>query len=147
MQRCIDARPVAAEDSHKVLFLDLPAEEAVSQAQVGEMFQKSDLEPVWALDGNLPSALDDIEAIVTVKKKVDKSMLERCPKLKLVAVAFTGFDHVDLDECNSRGIKVANVPGYSTDGVAELAFGMIFSLLRDIHPRKMVLETEQRVER
>lgn len=132
LPRCTGARPVAAVDSHKVLFLDLPAEEAVSQDQVGDMFRRSDLAPVWALDGNLPSSLDDIEAIVTVKKKVDKSILERCPELKLVAVAFTGFDHVDLDECNKRGIKVANVPGYSTDGVAELAFGMIFSLLRDI---------------
>jgi D-3-phosphoglycerate dehydrogenase len=59
-------------------------------------------------------------------------MLDHFPSLRLVAVAFTGFDHVDLDACNKRGIAVANVPGYSTDGVAELVFGLTFSLLRHI---------------
>jgi len=59
-------------------------------------------------------------------------MLMKFPNLKLVAVCFTGYDHVDLDECRRRGIAVANVPGYSTEGVAELVFGLIFSLLRHI---------------
>lgn len=69
---------------------------------------------------------------MTVKQKVDKEVLNRFPNLQLVAVAFTGYDHVDLDACRARGIQVANVPGYSTDGVAELCFGLIFSLLRKI---------------
>lgn len=71
-------------------------------------------------------------ALVTVKKQVNAEMLDRFPNLRLVAVAFTGYDHVDLDECKRRGVAVSNVPGYSTDGVAELAFGLIFSLLRHI---------------
>merc|ERR1719440_1274777 len=92
-------------------------------------FRTHDFKAVWAADGDSPN---DTVALVTVKKKVDAQMLDKFPKLKLVAVSFTGFDHVDLDECRSRGVAVANVPGYATDGVGELCFGLIFSLLRRI---------------
>jgi D-3-phosphoglycerate dehydrogenase len=112
-----------------VFFLEDHMEGTMSKDDVKEAFKIHDFGASWASDGE-PSK--DTVALVTVKAKVEADMLEKFPKLRLVAVAFTGFDHVDLDECRKRGVQVANVPGYSTDGVAELSFGLIFSLLRHI---------------
>jgi len=100
---------------------------------VENTFATHDLSVFWATDdASLELIPKETVAIVTVKKKIGTSLLERLPELKLVAVAFTGYDHVDLEECKRRNVAVANVPGYSTDGVAELAFGLLFSLLRHI---------------
>jgi D-3-phosphoglycerate dehydrogenase len=101
----------------------------MSKDNVVDAFGTHDFDVCWAADGEPPK---DIVAIVSVKKKVDGDMLSKFPGLKLVAVCFTGYDHVDVEECKRRGVAVANVPGYSTDGVAELVFGLIFSLLRHI---------------
>ncbi|CAJ1352468.1 unnamed protein product [Effrenium voratum] len=54
------------------------------------------------------------------------------PKCKLVAVSFTGFNHVDLEACKKRGISVVNVPAYSTDSVAELSVGLALAVYREI---------------
>mmetsp|Transcript_3377 Transcript_3377/g.7753 ORF Transcript_3377/g.7753 Transcript_3377/m.7753 type:complete len:378 (-) Transcript_3377:81-1214(-) len=120
-----DERPV-------VLLLEAPAEDAVPPNLVEDAFATHDLRILW--DGKESSTVpaSSVRALVTVKRKVDAAVLDRFPSLRLVAVAFTGYDHVDLQECKKRGVAVANVPGYSTDGVAELCFGLMFSLLRHI---------------
>lgn len=116
-----------------IVMLEAPAEDSIPRREVEAAFARHDLNVVWAFDGNLATAAaKDVAALVTVKKRVDAALLDRFPSVRLVAVAFTGYDHVDLEECQRRGIAVANVPGYSTDGVAELVFGLIFSLLRHI---------------
>ena len=53
-------------------------------------------------------------------------------KLKMISVAFTGVDHVALDACRARGITVCNCAGYSTDSVAELSFGLMIAVLRNL---------------
>jgi D-3-phosphoglycerate dehydrogenase len=113
--------------------LEEPAEAAIKKHLVEDAWATHELKVFWAtgeqLGGEVPK---NAQVLVTVKKKVNKEVLDKFPALRLVAVAFTGYDHVDLDACRERGISVANVPGYSTDGVAELVFGLIFSLLRQI---------------
>ena len=47
-------------------------------------------------------------------------------------MAFTGVDHVDLNAAREMGVKVSNASGYSTQSVAELALGMMLSLLRNV---------------
>ena len=74
----------------------------------------------------------DVVAIVTVKAIVDDHMFDCFPNARVIAVAFTGYDGIDLDACRRRGIAVYNVPAYSTDSVAELTIGLTISLLRDI---------------
>ncbi|MBS6366168.1 MAG: molybdopterin-dependent oxidoreductase [Clostridiales bacterium] len=59
-----------------------------------------------------------------------RALLEACPNLKLVCVAFTGTDHVDLDYCRAHHITVCNCAGYATDAVAELVLGLTLQLLR-----------------
>ena len=58
--------------------------------------------------------------------------MERCPNLKMISVAFTGVDHVDMDYCRERGILVSNCAGYSNTAVSELVFGLALSLYRRI---------------
>ena len=61
-----------------------------------------------------------------------KEVMERCPNLKMISVAFTGVDHVDMDYCRERGILVSNCAGYSNTAVSELVFGLALSLYRRI---------------
>ena len=61
-----------------------------------------------------------------------KEVLEHCDNLKMISVAFTGVDHVAMDYCRERGILVSNCAGYSTAAVADLVFGMLISLYRNI---------------
>mmetsp|Transcript_16750 Transcript_16750/g.52540 ORF Transcript_16750/g.52540 Transcript_16750/m.52540 type:complete len:371 (+) Transcript_16750:63-1175(+) len=121
----------SAVDQPVVVMLEAPAEDAVPASLVEDSFAAHDLKVCWATD-DVSSMPPSAVALVTVKKRVDSAVLDKLPMLKLVAVAFTGYDHVDVEDCRRRGVAVANVPGYSTDGVAELCFGLIFSLLRHI---------------
>ena len=61
-----------------------------------------------------------------------REVLEKCENVKMLAVAFTGLDHVDLKYCEERGIKVQNCAGYATTAVAELTFGLLLDLCRNI---------------
>src|SRR5690625_3023510 len=50
----------------------------------------------------------------------------------MIAVAFTGYDSVDLEYCKTHNIAVYNVPAYATSSVTELVIGLVISLLREI---------------
>jgi len=79
------------------------------------------------------SAVHDYEIIsVFLVSKIDKEILEKMPKLKLIATASTGFDHIDVAECKKRNIVVCNVPFYGNNTVAEHTFALILSLSRNI---------------
>lgn len=73
-----------------------------------------------------------VEVLVMVKRKLDKDYLQQFPNLKMIAVAFTGYDAVDIDYCHQQGIAIYNVPSYSTNSVVELAIGLTIAVLRDI---------------
>lgn len=74
----------------------------------------------------------DADILVIANMPLRGEVIRACPKLKLIDVAFTGVDHVDLAAAAERGIRVSNAAGYSTQAVAELAVGMMLSLLRNI---------------
>lgn len=74
----------------------------------------------------------DAEIIVVSNIPLKKSFLDACPALKMISVAFTGLDHIDLAECQRRGITVQNAAGYSTQAVAELTIGMMIAVCRKI---------------
>ena len=64
---------------------------------------------------------------------IPNELMARLPSLGLVAVNGVGLDKVDLAESRRRGIRVTTTPGVLTDDVADLAVGLIISLLRGIH--------------
>jgi len=70
---------------------------------------------------------------VFVHDRVSPEVLRLMPALKFIATRSTGFDHIDLNACRDRGIKVSNVPSYGEATVAEHTFALILSLSRNIH--------------
>lgn len=74
----------------------------------------------------------EVEGLITINKKLDADFLSQFPALRFVAVAFTGYDSLDIDYCAKHSIAVFNVPSYATDSVAELTLGSALSLLREI---------------
>lgn len=99
----------------------IPKEDAIGALQA------KGFEVDWAL--GQPS---DAWAVVTVTSPVTEEVLARHPACKVVAVSFTGFNHVDLEACKRRSIAVVNVPAYSTDAVAELSVGLALAVYREI---------------
>ena len=76
----------------------------------------------------------DADIIALGNLPFPREVLEQCENLKMLAVAFTGLDHVDLAYCEERGIKVQNCAGYATTAVAELTFGLMLDVYRNILP-------------
>ena len=74
----------------------------------------------------------EADIIVLSNIPLRKGFFEACPKLKMISVAFTGLDHIDLDTCKEKGIIVCNAAGYSTHAVAELTVGMMLNVYRQI---------------
>ena len=74
----------------------------------------------------------DADVIMIANMPLKGEVISACPNLKFIDVAFTGVDHVDLDCCRERGITVSNCAGYSTVAVADLVFGLVLSLARNI---------------
>lgn len=73
--------------------------------------------------------LGDAEVAVLNKVKLDRAVLEAAPSLRLICVAATGYDNVDLACCRERGIALCNVAGYSSHSVAQVTVAMALSLL------------------
>src|SRR5699024_9947346 len=82
----------------------------------------------------LKDRVKDAEILVIANMPLKGEVISAAENLKMISVAFTGVDHVDLDVCKEEDIKVSNAAGYSTSSVAELAYGLIISLLRNIVP-------------
>lgn len=63
---------------------------------------------------------------------IPPDLMARLPRLGIVAINGVGFDKVDLEEAQRRGIRVTITPNVLTDDVADLAVGLIIALLRDL---------------
>jgi D-3-phosphoglycerate dehydrogenase len=83
-------------------------------------------------EAELIDRAEDAEILIVSNLPLSKNVLEACKKLKMISVAFTGVDHLPMDYCNEKGILVSNSAGYSNESVAELTFGMIFGLYREL---------------
>ena len=75
----------------------------------------------------IPSKFSEANILITNKEVFGLKELEKFPKLKLVCVAATGVNNIDLAAAQGRGIGVANVAGYSTTTVVEHT--MMFMML------------------
>lgn len=67
-----------------------------------------------------------------VYSQLDARVLAHFAQLRLIATRSTGYDHIDLGYCQSRGIIVCNVPGYGNTSVAEHVFALLLGLARKI---------------
>ncbi|RWJ05734.1 D-2-hydroxyacid dehydrogenase [Mesorhizobium sp.] len=76
--------------------------------------------------------LADADIAITNKAPIRAETLEALPKLKMISVAATGYDVIDVPACTKRGIIVSNVRGYAVNTVPEHTFALIFALQRNI---------------
>lgn len=76
--------------------------------------------------------LKDATIAITNKVALRKETLDRLPKLKMIQVAATGMDCVDVAYAREKGIEVANVSNYSVHSVPEHVFALILALRRNI---------------
>ncbi|HVD98730.1 MAG TPA: D-2-hydroxyacid dehydrogenase [Cytophagaceae bacterium] len=76
--------------------------------------------------------VQDAEIIITNKVVINKNVMDQAKKLKLICVAATGTNNIDMDYAAKKGIAVKNVKGYSTDGVAQHTFALLFYILNHI---------------
>lgn len=82
----------------------------------------------------LTARIEDADVVIMANQPLPGEAVAACKKLKLLSVAFTGVDHVDLAACKAKDILVCNAAGYSTNAVAELTFGLAISVIRNIVP-------------
>lgn len=80
----------------------------------------------------LATRMHEAEVAIISNIKLTTSVLEQCPRLQYLSVAFTGLDHIDLAYCKAHNILVQNAAGYSTTAVSELAIGLMLDLLRQV---------------
>jgi lactate dehydrogenase-like 2-hydroxyacid dehydrogenase len=69
------------------------------------------------------------EIVITNKVVIDRDVMESCPTIKLICIAATGKNNIDLACAEEKGIQVKNVAGYSTESVVQHTFSMLFYLV------------------
>ena len=80
----------------------------------------------------LPERIANADVIITNKVRLDRAALEAAPRLKLIAVAATGTDVVDLQAAKDQGVLVCNIRNYAINTVPEHTFALILALRRSI---------------
>ena len=90
---------------------------------VGELF----IYPYTTYD-EMPRRIAGCQVVIANKLKLNRETLAAAEELKLICVTATGYDNVELAYCREKGIALCNVPGYSTDAVAQLTAAMVLSL-------------------
>lgn len=76
--------------------------------------------------------MKDADIVIISNIPLTKNVLNECKHLKMLAVAFTGIDHIDQEFCKEKNIEIINASGYATEGVSELAIGLMIDVLRHI---------------
>ncbi len=72
--------------------------------------------------------IQDAEAVLTNKTSLRRETFDKLNKLKYIGVLATGFNIVDVDAAAENGISVTNIPGYSTDAVAQMVMALTLEL-------------------
>jgi glycerate dehydrogenase len=80
----------------------------------------------------LAARVAEADIVIVNKVKLDAASLNAAPRLKMVAVAATGSDNIDVAACARRGITVSNIRNYAVHTVPEHTFALIFALRRSI---------------
>ncbi|MCK5059887.1 MAG: hydroxyacid dehydrogenase [Candidatus Pacebacteria bacterium] len=81
----------------------------------------------------LPQENDFEVVIVFVDSEVTEEIISHFPKLSLIATRSTGFDHIDFQAAKNKEVKIAYVPAYGEETVAEFAFALLLTLSRKIY--------------
>lgn len=86
---------------------------------------------------NLMEEMKDADILFSKFNPVSKELMAAAPNLKYVGVFASGYGKVDLVYAKEKGIVVTNIPGYSTESVAEFTFAVILERLRELEEAKV----------
>jgi len=111
----------------KILFLDAKTVGDVSLRGI-ERFGELEVFETTKLS-QTKTRVKNADIIITNKVLIDREIMQNSPKLKLICVAATGMNNIDLESAKEFGIEVKNVSGYSTNSVVQHTFSMLFYLI------------------
>lgn len=116
---------------HKIVFLDAAS---VGDLELHPYFEELGEYTQYAL--TLPEErierIAGHDVVITNKVIIDREVMDSCPELRLICIAATGMNNVDLDYAKKKRIQVKNVAGYSTESVAQCTFAMLLYLWHHI---------------
>lgn len=81
----------------------------------------------FSADDEIADRISDADVVLTNKCRITKEIFERCPNIKYIGLFATGYNNIDIKEAKARGCVVSNVPGYSTNAVAQHTFALILN--------------------
>ena len=120
------------EKNLKIVYLDRvtagPIDLREKFDKYGEYIEYEDTEV-----GEIDERIEDVDVVITTRIRLGKKQFEKAKKLKLILITATGFNHIDVKSANEFGIKVANVSGYSTNSVAQLAITFLLNELTPVN--------------
>lgn len=123
----------------RIVFLDrstLPERVQLKCPTLPHQWQNFDLTAAEQVVARLQGA----QVVVVNKVPLNGEQLRQLPDLKLVAVAATGVDRVDLAACRALGIGVCNIQGYANHAVAEHTLALMLALSRRLLPYQQALQ-------
>ena len=81
----------------------------------------------------LAERLQGADAVICNKTRIPAEVMAACPDLKYIGLFATGFNNIDVDYAAAHGITVCNVPGYSTEAVAQHSFALLLAITDRCH--------------
>lgn len=99
------------------------------------------------LPENLPQNKDYEAISVFTDSKIDSTVIDAFPNLKIIAARSTGFDHIDLTKAAEKNITVVNVPVYGEATVAEFAFALLLAIAKKIIPANITVKITEKFNR
>lgn len=87
----------------------------------------------------IPERIADADIVLTNKCRIDAAIMDSAPALKLVSLAATGFNNVDIDAARERGIAVTNIRAYCTPAVAQHVFSLLLALNQQLDGYRRLL--------
>ena len=97
--------------------VDLSPLEAFGEVEYYDLLPKEEIKKV----------LHGADALICNKAKIDREIIESS-SLKYIGLFATGYNNIDVEAAHEKGITVCNVPGYSTDSVAQLTISLMLEL-------------------
>jgi glycerate dehydrogenase len=80
----------------------------------------------------------DADVVITNKVVIDAAMLRQCSQLRLICIAATGTNNVDLEAARALGITVSNVTGYATPAVVQHVFAGLLTLVTRLDRQRLL---------
>ena len=115
----------------KIVFLDRdtmgPSVEIVRPGFTHEWVEYGKTAPA-----EVAERISDADLVITNKAPIRAEQLVTASRLKMISIAATGFDVIDVPACSKQGVAVSNVRGYAENTVPEHAFALILALRRGV---------------